>query len=485
LATVSRHRRGAQRISGSVERGEPSLPPELLAAISDVGAGRVAIVQGAGCSVEAPTGLPVARDLSLEIFRRLREDGVAGTEDCADPEDLSQLADVIFAANGLQKPLVDRFPPDRFAHATPNVGHILAAALLRERAISSVMTLNFDLAQRSALADLGAADVATLMGPEDADRVGATNLIYLHRSIDANPEDILLRSSALEHEWRGAWPQVIAQRVLASGCVVFCGVGTSAAVLAETSQRIAEAIPDGVHVYVVDPAPPKDSNLFQTLQLPNTSYIRAGWTDFVLRLARRLTSEHVLAISQASEQLCAENDWTEEDATKQCEALIDLNLYELGCLRASWMLEDFVYRVHDPAGSMLLADLVLGIALCVTITKTTSTIFSDGVVEFEKLGVRTPLLFCSGGGHRRWTAIELAAQEAARRLATRHPAPNAAVVAGFAGPRMEVTTPPNLVASPQPGNIVGGSEENVFRVVAVDEIREDNALAVEVIEPDE
>jgi hypothetical protein len=69
-------------------------------------------------------------------------------------------------ATGGQRMLVEQFPPDRFRNAEPNDGYLVAAALMRERAIAAILTLNFDLAAPHALAVLGAReDVTVVEGP--------------------------------------------------------------------------------------------------------------------------------------------------------------------------------------------------------------------------------------------------------------------------------------------------------------------------------
>ena len=81
-------------------------------------------------------------------------------------------------------------------------GYLLAAAMLREQAVACMVTLNFDLAMSTALTYLGATDVPVVAGPEDHHLLGVINLIYLHRNVDADPEEWVLRTSALADDWR-------------------------------------------------------------------------------------------------------------------------------------------------------------------------------------------------------------------------------------------------------------------------------------------
>jgi len=88
---------------------------------------------------------------------------------------------------------------------------------LRERAVGAVMTLNFDLAMSHALAQLGAGDdVGTVRGPADLAGQRLVNLVYLHRNVDADPEQWVLRSAVLAGDWKGQWEELITTTVLAS-----------------------------------------------------------------------------------------------------------------------------------------------------------------------------------------------------------------------------------------------------------------------------
>src|SRR5437867_3568034 len=207
------------------------LPADLLGAIAHADGGRVVMVTGAGCSFEEPTALPLARECALDVHRLLILDGVLTAGQCTNPEDLSCVTDAVRLQLGTQAPVVERLPINRFRNAQPNDGHLRVAAMMREEAIRAVVTLNFDLAFSTALAQVGAEEVITLNGPQDHHRMGAVNLIYLHRNAHADPEDWILSTEAMENAWRGQWEGVIASAMLAAPVTVFAGLGTPAAVL--------------------------------------------------------------------------------------------------------------------------------------------------------------------------------------------------------------------------------------------------------------
>ena len=183
------------------------LPPELLQAVSSPGGGKIALVLGAGCSVELPTNIPVSRVCSTEIHRRLIADGILQNGDCAAPEDLSAVADAVFSKRNSQRDVVERLR-DQYGLklATPNDGYWIAAALLCEGLISSVVTLNYDLALSTALSALGGDKlVGVVECPEDLAHQRTINLYYLHRNANAaDPELWVLRTSALNVECRRA-----------------------------------------------------------------------------------------------------------------------------------------------------------------------------------------------------------------------------------------------------------------------------------------
>ena len=269
------------------------VPPDVLGAASDPVGGKWVLVIGAGCSVEPPTSLPTSADCAREAHRRLRSDGLL-SQDCENPDDLSVVADAVFAETGSQRELVAKLPLESFRSASPNQGHCFAAALLIERSLAGVVTLNFDLALSTALATLGSGDaVAVVTGPDAIDRLGTVNLVYLHRNVDAPPEDWVLRSVDMETVWENQWESVITSRILVSPVVVFAGLGSPAAVLTSTVTRIHAALPvDRVRVHQVDLAPFAAQPFATAVQLDEANYHRSSWCDFMAAIASRVLSEH-------------------------------------------------------------------------------------------------------------------------------------------------------------------------------------------------
>ena len=391
-----------------VENAIPTLPPDLLHAISVPSGGRVVLVLGAGCSSEQPTSLPQSRGLSEECHRQLVADGILKEGEVENKGDLSAVAEAVVCKTGSQRDLLDRFPPDAFRYARPNDGYMLMAALLLEGVLADVLTLNFDFAARTALGQLGAgARVSTVRGPGDHTRLGARNLIYLHGDIDGDPDSVILRTVDLETEWRGGWGQIITQRALAGPVTVFIGLGSPASVLVDTTRRISAAIDGKASVYVVDPMAHEDSGFAKALGITSEAYLCMGWGEFMRSLSLRVAAEHGADIEQDCRDLVRENNHEEEDVSGLCRRLTDMGLVRLGQLRAAWMLDTNPYLPHEPGIALrLFSALVLGVRIVEKLIDCQASFLEDGLVEFRQDSRVTRVTVCSGRGSMDYARIE-------------------------------------------------------------------------------
>lgn len=458
-----------------------TLPADLLHAVAHDGGGRVVLVVGAGASCEPPTGLPLSRQCAVEAHRQLVADGVLIEGQCADPEDLSCLADAVVDATGGQSALVERLPIPSFRSAEPNEGYLIAAALLREQAVACVMTLNFDLGMSAALTRLGAQDdVGVVSGPEEHHRLGTVNLIYLHRNVNANPEAWILRTSALADDWRDRWAEVIAHRIIGGPVTVFAGLGTPAAVLVETAVRIRTAIPDGTRVFQVDPGNREDSAFFARLTLPDDAYLRMGWCDFAKELGARVLEEHRNELEQACQTLIATEGWTDDDPADLCTRLGALGLVGLGQLRARWTLDPAPYAPRRAITVDWLADLLLGVGLVERATSARAMFDVDGVVELRRDDrVLGSIAVASGRGTKRWLTLEADLSQHAHRRRNREPEPRFVLVSGVQGSRPSDVAPPgNVAIGDEEANIINGGTG--LRLVSVDDIRARPEIAQEM-----
>lgn len=455
------------------------LPPNLLHAVSAPNGGRVVLVLGAGCSAEDPTGLPLSRQCSLEAHRRLLADGLLQEGQCPEPGDLSQLADTVKHVTGHQAELVARLPRNDFLVAQANKGYLIAAALLREHAILAVMTLNFDLAMSSALARVGGADVAVVAGPEDHANLGVINLIYLHRNAHAVAESWILTTAALAEEWKGAWEEVIAMRVLASSVTVFAGLGTPAGVLVETTKRIREAKAQG-EFYVVGPLDPDQSTFLAAMHLSRDNYLQMGWGQFMTALANRVSEEHRARLDQTCTRLIHDEGWHAEDVAEICRRFAQLGLLDTGAVRARWLLNKGEYEPARSVDPALVADLVLAVALVERSTGKRAVFGNDGIVEFrDGQQIAGAVVLASGRGTKRWFRLEADLRGAESSWNHRDPRPRFAIVAATSSPPGAASTPDDLVSDFPEDDILGNSGH--VKMVHVDSLRANEALASNLV----
>jgi hypothetical protein len=436
-----------------------NLPAELLQAVSAPGGGKITLIVGAGCSFEAPTAIPLAGTCSQQSHDRLVADGVLVNGDCTTPWNLSCLADAVVAKRGKQRLLVEQLCQHyALKAASPNEGHLLTAALLREGVIASVVTLNFDLALSTAIGQLGVGDtVGIIDGPDDLQNQKTINLYYLHRNANAaDPETWILRTEALKTEWRGKWEAVVVDRVLTTPVVVFVGLGGPADVLIESSKLIQNAIPNGSRAYQVDPGDPDRSEFFKALALDPASFIQGTWCDFMEAISQRLVVEHTSQLKIAAEAMVQRDHLTPEDITALLDRFTKIGLLQVGGLRANWLLHEKRYLAADPIAHELMADLLLGAALVARVTGTTAIPFEDGLVEFRR-GDRTVAthVFVSGRGTRGRVAIESELSSRQRRFRGRATPPSGAIIAGTRDIGAAPTTPPDDV-------VLGDTSESII-----------------------
>ena len=448
-----------------------SLPNGILAAASDPEGSRWVLVIGAGASVEPPTDLPTGADCSLEAHRRLRQDGVLPA-DSANPSDLSLVADDVFAATGSQRDVVRRLPQARFRSATPNSGHLIAAALLVENSLAGVVTLNFDLAMSTALAHVGAGDsVAEVAGPDDIPSLSMTNLVYLHRNANAPAEDWVLRTIHLNSVWTDRWEPVMAARVLVSPTIVFAGLGSPAAVLTETVGLIRGALPeDAVSIYQVDPAPFGELPFTGELGLPEEHYVQRGWCDFMDEVAQRVATEHWTRLETACRATATDMGYAPLPLEPIANACRELGLLGCGIVRARWLLQTRPYASMRLADSRLIADVLLNILFVASHIGGNIKLREDGVVEFRD-GPRlvAALGFATASGSRSLVAAEAALATQYRYSSWRGVGPQRVVITGHVAAVGAPTAPVSIVPGPEGGDILESS--GTVQVLSAYELR--------------
>ena len=457
-----------------------ALPPQLLNAVSSPGGGRIALVLGAGCSTEEPTCLPLSGDLAEECNRKLVADGILDKDEVEDCRDLSAIAEAVVNKTGSQRDLVERFPPDTFRNAQPNEGYLIMAALLLEGALSNTLTLNFDTAARTALANLGTGPlVSTIRGPADHTRLGTRNLIYLHRDIDSDPDQLVLRSEDLEMAWRDHWEEVVTNQALAGPITVFVGLGSPASVLVDTTKRIRTAIGEQASVYVVDPTAYEDSHFASELEICSDAYFRMGWGEFMQALSQRVVEEHRAAIERDCEELIEELDRREEDVSDICRRLADLGLLRLGQLRAAWMLKGGSYLPHESDTPLhLFSSLVIGVLMVERVSGHQAGFAQDGLVEFSRDSHLTRVIVCSGGGWMTDARMETKLRKRQQELRQQGIPTSVALVGGVEF-NPNIAAPSDIIVDESPHDLVTGPE--YLKIVSIAQLRADPELAYEVV----
>ena len=439
------------------------------------------LVLGAGCSYEPPTSLSLSGELSEECYRLLVEDGILSNGEVDDPRNLSAVAEAVFCKTGSQNELIDRFPPDAFRNARANEGYKIMAALLLEGAVADVLTLNFDLAARHALTDLGIREeVSTIRGPEDHTRLGARNLIYLHRHIDCFPDELILRTVQIESAWQNGWEEVVARRVLSGPVTVFVGLGSPADILTDTTKRILGSLGSGqANIILVDPSPHGESHFAGELNLPREDYVCMGWGDFMRMLSSRVVEEQRAAIERACNELGREPNIEQEDVSNLSRRLAALGLLGLGQLRAAWMSDDAPYVRHERSILKPLSNLFLGVRMLERLSGYRADFAEDGLVEFSRESHVARVMVCSGGG---WmTDARMKSRLRNRQQESRRKGKpwSTALVVGVEG-RADTSAPTNIIADTNPHDLIEGPDQLI--VVGITQLRNDPELVHEVIQ---
>jgi hypothetical protein len=438
------------------------LPPPLLNAVAQAN-GKVVLVLGAGCSFPPPTSVPMAKRCSQDAYRKLTLDGVLADGDCSDPDDLSVLAETVFEKCGRQSELVERLPHEQFRRARANSGYLTAAALLRENVISSILTLNFDLAMEDALTQLGALSVHQIARPEDMPHFVAHNVIYLHRNVnELNPEKWVLRTSVLASEWEQGWEGLMAQVVLTGPVVTFAGLGSPAAVLIETTRRIKQRL-GALDVYQVDPSALEENAFFRALALPPEAFVRLGWNEFMALLSDRVLAEQVDILRE----ICSVEAQTEGFDVANVDVVIErlrrMGLVEVGKVRAAWMSLEECYTVHTALNAPLLAHMVIAASAVAQMAGAQDVVIRSEVIEFRAASGAslTCAMMACGRGVRGWSAMEAEVRRRRASIPRHDPQPRFAVIGGATGlPLRDIVAPLDIVADPRPaGDIVHGETD--------------------------
>lgn len=451
------------------------LPASLLAAAAAFGDARVCLVVGAGCSKDPPTDLPLSRELSERAYERLVDDGVLAAGDCLAPDDLSALADAVYVkAPGSQSALVRRMEPERLRNAQANEGYLCAVALMLEGVVRTVVTLNFDLAINHALSAVGAGSrISTLRQPEDWAHVAQRSVVYLHRNVECEDDELVLRTDQLNASWRDGWQEIIARSAVSTPICVFAGLGTPASVWTASTKFVRDAFVAG-DVFLVGPGPYAESAFAASLEIDAEMYIELGWNTFMRALAARALLEHERALVADAAAISTANDESVEDITGTTSRLFHAGLVAIGRARGWWVHQIQEYLpVADATANRQMADLIMGVSLMERTSGSEVQLGPEDVVEFYQ-GRRLlgKAMLASGGGV---LSAEAVASKIRRRLTTSPVTglpPSLVILGSVTAPFATVAPPPDLIGeAAESRDIVFGQLEPLF--VTLQELRAD------------
>jgi hypothetical protein len=436
-----------------------TIPAELLQSLAATGGGQVALVIGAGCSVNHPTSIPLAGDLAEAVERQLVLNGRLQANQCPNPRDLAALASLIFQICNNQVELVQCFPIQRMRLARANLGYKLLVALMAEGAISHVLSLNFDLAVQNAAAELGV-EIATVAAANEPVPIRAA-LVQLHGNANSEPDDLVLRTEVMDGEWIGQWHQVVAQQVLAAPTVLFAGLGSPAPVLTATVEMIQGALGGNKALYQADIVPFGQSGFAAQLEIPEQRYIQGSWDAVVARLAERIAAQQVDSLSRSGRALLTENHHGEADLerfTGIAAQLTGQSLLTLGKMRAFADLDrDKLYRPHSVRDDEFMSEPMLRLVQVAERFGLDTAPTPAGTWTLRRNGQPiAQIMLATGGGVRRMTAVESRAKTICASIAANASMPVDVVLIGGLIDVAPVFDHVDLIADENPDDIIGG-----------------------------
>ncbi|QDV74285.1 hypothetical protein Spa11_24860 [Botrimarina mediterranea] len=350
-----------------------------------------------------------------------------------------------------------------------------------EGAIWNVITLNFDLALSHALSAIGAKNqVCVINGPEQHHQLGRSNIIYLHRSIDADPEALILTTDALETAWRDKWEAWVATWALAAPVTVFAGLGSSCGVLRHTAEKLRSALGNNVQLLLANPGEHSKSNFATEMQIDKTNYVQLGWIAFMRVLGNRFHLEVVQRIVEECEALSQREGWVDpdtgrliEDVGELAKRLSSMDILTFGKLRAAWLLESRAYPKLEDSHCIAIADLLLAVAYVSRSCNRGFRFDEDGHVIFTGTDIPESRIRLVDGSSRnyRWLTIEseLRLEDQHRRFGregARH-----VLACGVTGRRPESATPPESIVDEVDASMSIVDGDSAFSFWGVDDIR--------------
>jgi hypothetical protein len=418
------------------------------------------MVLGAGCSVEPPTSLPITKDCSNTAHDELVEDGILDEDDCSNPDDLSELADVVKDKTGNQTELVRRLPKREFENCDPNRGHLISVALILERKINYILTLNYDLSLRHANRDLkNGQKIPVIQGPENLAELGDRGIVHLHRSANAEPEEWILTTDDLEQidDWR----EVISRKAIGETVTIFAGLGSTVEILINSTQEINNIIPDQSEVYIVDIIDKEDSAYFNSLGLPEDNYQQMSWCDFAKEIEKYTVKQQQEELREKCNSIASDENWDTENINEIITILSEKGLINLGFIRGAWLQENRYFPWHEITVDWI-AQLILGIDLLLQKTGFDIDFEKDGVIVFFDEDKTIRNLIVMHGRGKRWSQIELEIEEKIKDKPTPR-LPSDIIYTGVSGGDPDdISCPDNISRGNQTSDVISGWQPSYY-----------------------
>ena len=386
-----------------------TIPAALRAALAAPPGGQIALVIGAGCSIDPPTSRRTAREYATQAYRQLEERGTIAAGSC-NPENLGSLADAVFAARGTQKDLVDILRP-QLLNAPAHDGHKLAAALLAEQIVGLILTLNFDRAIDSAVATIAHKSTVTIVhAVEELRNRTRFGVIYLHGNVESEDSKWILRTAQIDQTWDDTWQEYIVMDLALTPNVIFAGLGSPTPVISETVLKAKAALSADKTIIQVDKMELQHNTFAQTMGVAAADYVVSCWTGFMQALGGVAAREFNNKIFDRYPRFCTENRHDEQDPALVMAAL-PLDILSSGKLRAAWFLDKSEYKAFNSTNVDHLVDIIRTLALALTIVGATECVLVEDGMDFRKDGKPVLRVFsCSGAGALYWANVEGAIQ---------------------------------------------------------------------------
>jgi hypothetical protein len=215
------------------------------------------------------------------------------------------------------------------------------------------------------------------------------------------------------------------------------------------------------------------------LKLVPQNYIQLKWSALMHAVAGHLVRRMCDALLDVARNIEHERAYPSGSVADTCARLQQLDLVDLGKLRASWLLSSEPYQVEVAAQSPLLADILLGIAMMESRFGRKAQFAPTGIVALAgDHGVSPIVAFATGGGYLNWLTVEAKLTTRLALLPVGTPRPLYAVVSAVHGGRIQVASPPDIVREVDEHSVIFGRQ---LTMLEMEEVRTNPDLAEKLV----